>query len=55
MIPQTDKSWPDYRALIQNWSHQPTLAGRAIFILLAPKRRQQNLCLQNLKKTFCPS
>ena len=30
MFPQTDKSWRDYRALNQNWSHQPTLAGRAI-------------------------
>ena len=30
MIPQTNKSWRDYRALNQNWSYQPTLAGRAI-------------------------
>ena len=30
MIPQTDKSCRDYRALNQNWSYQPTLAGRAI-------------------------
>ena len=30
MIPQTDKSPRDYRALNQNWSYRPTLAGRAI-------------------------
>ena len=30
MIPQTDKSWCDCRALNQNWSYQPTLAGRAV-------------------------
>ena len=30
MYPQTDKSWRDYRTLNQNWSYQPTLAGRAI-------------------------
>ena len=30
MIPQTDKSWRDYRSLNQNWSYRPTLAGRAI-------------------------
>ena len=30
MFPQTDKSWCDYKALSQNWSYQPTLAGRAI-------------------------
>ena len=30
MFPKTDKSWRDYRALNQNWSYQPTLAGRAI-------------------------
>ena len=30
MFHQTDKSWCDYRALNQNWSYQPTLAGRAI-------------------------
>ena len=29
-IPQTDKSLRDYRALNQNWSYQPTLAGRAV-------------------------
>ena len=31
MFPPTDKSWCDYRALNQNWSYQPTLAGRAIY------------------------
>ena len=25
MFHQTDKSWRDYRAPNQNWSHQPTL------------------------------
>ena len=30
MFPQTDKSWRDYSALNQNWSDQPTLAGRAM-------------------------
>ena len=30
MFPQTDRSWWDYRALHQNWSYHPTLAGRAI-------------------------
>ena len=33
MFPQTDKSWGDYRALNQNLSYQPTLAGRAIFAI----------------------
>ena len=28
--PQTYKSWHDYRALNQNWSYQPTLAGHSI-------------------------
>ena len=27
MIPQTDKSRRDYRALNQNWSYQPILVG----------------------------
>ena len=31
MFPQTDRSWRDYRSLNQNWSYQPTLAGRAIY------------------------
>ena len=30
MFPQTNKSWCDYRALHQNRSYQPTLAGREI-------------------------
>ena len=34
MFRQTDKSWRDYRALNQNWSYQPTLAGRAIYITI---------------------
>ena len=34
MFPQTDKSWHDYRALNQNWSYQPTLAGCAITKLI---------------------
>ena len=34
MIPQTDKNRRDYGALNQNWSNQPTLAGRAILGLL---------------------
>ena len=33
MVPKTDKSWRDYRALNQKWSYQPTLAGRAILSL----------------------
>ena len=34
MFPQTDKSKRDYKALNQNWSYQPTLAGRAITVFL---------------------
>ena len=34
MIPQTDESWRDNRALNQNWSYQPTLVGRAIILRL---------------------
>ena len=30
MLPQTNLSWRDYRALNQNWSYQPKLASRAI-------------------------
>ena len=30
MVHQTDKSLRDFKALIQNWSYQPTSAGRAI-------------------------
>ena len=44
MIPQTDKSWPDYRALNQNWSYQPTLAGHAINIIVL-------LLFENVKLT----
>ena len=40
MYAQTDKSWRDASALNQNWSYQPTLAGRAIVLL---KLRQENL------------
>ena len=31
MFPQTEISWHDYRALIQNMSYQPTLEDHAIF------------------------
>ena len=38
MIPQTDKSWRDYRALNQNWSCQPTLAGCAVSVSFTQTR-----------------
>ena len=33
MFSQIDKSWRDYRSRNQNWSYQPTLAGRAITLV----------------------
>ena len=38
MFPQTEKKWRGYRALNQNWSYQPTLAGRAIQNFFLPKQ-----------------
>ena len=44
MFPQTDESWHYHRSLNQNWSYQPTLAGRAIIrcVLIG---NQNDLCL----------
>ena len=49
MFPQTDKNWLDYRALHQNWSYQPTLAGRAMD---RSETDQRNLEQKNIQITW---
>ena len=51
MSAQTDKSKRHYRSLNQNWSYQPTLAGRAIIIIKRQKLRDTRN-YRNIIKTF---